>query len=286
MKIKQRLESFLQNRLSEGQSFDEFIIAPMGLEGRSLASDVIVAKPVKNQPEKTRIEIRREGLYDALPEGLFHEIVADETEDIQVNRKIEADARTFFLPYEQEFYRTRLQIEQFERALIDGHTSYFQANKYAKLWDISEVLTDEQQKRLLSILPFVPNIIGDLDLTQNCFELLLNKPVELIQLSPRSITLDGTYEAILGSTFLGKNSILGKTYYDGTPVLELVIKDIVGGELDNYLADGKEGVFINYAADFLLPYDVDFEVRCEVKKEMQDFVLAAKDSRLGYSSRL
>jgi type VI secretion system protein ImpH len=61
------------------------------------------------------VEVNREGLYDMLPEGLFHvtptrssglsdlEMIAD----VQIRRKEEKDARIFFMPFEAELNLAR-----------------------------------------------------------------------------------------------------------------------------------------------------------------------------------
>ena len=289
---KLKIETLLLQLLKEGKSFEDFVIAPMGLHGRGLEEEVIELRPIKSKADKsltgkTKIEIRREGIYDALPQGLFHEIVQDEEAiEAQKNRQVEASARTFFLPYEQEFYRARLRIEEYERSLIDGHATYFQASQYAQLWSIEKDLTEEQTNKLLSILPYVPHIVGNLKLTTFCFEKLLGHPVSLHYQSPTTVDVGTNHSLTLGSTLLSKDSILGNTYYEGTPALELVIQEVNGIELSDYLPTGATGKFIDYITNFLIPLDIDFSVRCEIKTTDSHFVLQREDSRLGYSCRL
>ena len=285
-----KLEALLLKYIKEGKSFDDFVIAPRGLIGRSLEPDVISIQPHKStktklETGKINIAVRRNGLYDALPEGLFHEIVQTEEDQKLIKQKTEA-ARTFFLPYEQEFFKVRFLIEQYERALTDGHDTFFQAKAYSRLWNIAENLTDAQIRKLLRILPFVPNIVGNLALTAHCFELLIDKPVSLLKRLPTINALEDTFQTTLGKHSLGKTTILGSAYYDGTPSLELIIKEIAGPNLIQYLPGGEKRKFLDYVKDFLIPFDVAFMISCQLKRNFMDFELQNENSRLGYSCQL
>ncbi len=292
MHTTQKIEALLLQYLKEGKNIDDFIISPIGIYNRSLNQEVANISPIKNPVEKTytgksKIEVHREGLYDALPEGVFHDIVQSE-EDIEqrISEKREAEARQFFLPFEQEFYRVRLRIEQFERALIDGHKTYFDTQKYSSLWSINPDLSFDEQYKLTQILPLIPHIVGDLELTEECFQLLLGLSVELMQLPPKSSSIKHSLGGILGKTNLGSNSILGTNHYDGNTLLRLTIQDIPSEELANYLQKGKHTTFLQTICSYLIPIDTDLEIQFSIKEKNDKAKLASINNRLGYSYKI
>ena len=102
---------------------DDFVIANKSTFSRSYRRDIISVDNVLYDNMLT-LNLSRNGLYDTLPEGLFHEHQVSKgahsyTARREVVKKEEHDARLFFAPLESEFFYQRLNVECNERALLD-----------------------------------------------------------------------------------------------------------------------------------------------------------------------
>ena len=104
-------------------TIDGFVIANKSTFSRSYRRDIINVDNLLYDDLLT-LNLSRNGLYDTLPEGLFHEQqVSGGAQSYTDRRKVvkeeEQDARLFFAPLESEFFYQRLQVERNERALLD-----------------------------------------------------------------------------------------------------------------------------------------------------------------------
>ena len=164
---------------------DDFIIQPIGAFKRSYSRDVIKTKEkqfAKKQHKHVYIKINRDGLYDHLPEGIFHEHYTGKGErtlkqseaNIKQKKKEEQAARTFFLPFEQEFYRQRLIIELEERAFLKGFLDKNLLKMFLEYWGLSTLKfsndpdkNDLKAAALLNLLPYCSDIAGNLKIIEN-----------------------------------------------------------------------------------------------------------------------
>ena len=73
-----------------------------------------------------KINISRDGIYDSLPEGIFHypkterlnQSVDDMTKEYRSQQKEEENARQFFLPFENEFFLSGIIREKEEKEFL------------------------------------------------------------------------------------------------------------------------------------------------------------------------
>ena len=73
-----RLEVILAELLDYGYAFDDFLVQPVGLFARRYRRDLGTVRDEEFQRAhrpvvRTVLELHREGLYDALPQQVFHQ---------------------------------------------------------------------------------------------------------------------------------------------------------------------------------------------------------------------
>lgn len=124
----------------------DFIIQNNSTFSRPYRRDILEVDGLVNE-NKITINLSRNGIYDTLPEGVFHIPKANENADAYISRRKkfqeeEKDARSFFAPIENEFFYQRLQIEKNERNLLDD---FYALNDsfLEEFWDIEKKIPDD-----------------------------------------------------------------------------------------------------------------------------------------------
>src|SRR5690606_20293892 len=94
---------------------------------RAFARDILHVQLDDSQPYHPFItlQLSRDGLYDRLPEGLFHEFspqqrgaVREMVASYKKQQQEETEARKFFRPLEHEFFLQRVFLERREKHLL------------------------------------------------------------------------------------------------------------------------------------------------------------------------
>jgi len=299
-----RLEVVLADLLAQGYQFDDFIIRPVSLFARRYRRDIgaITEEQLERwRGTKTAIEVHREGLYDALPQQLFHQPgdpsaqqgVRAMIEDTQVQRRREKETRRFFLPFEQEFYRFRVLLEQEERRYMTNLSAHWYNEVLARFWELSGALPHQQVTTLLYLLPLAHRIVGDLARTQQVFESILEVPVRLRTVAPLQFAAEDMQAAgaaagtVLGQGELGRDFVLGGAYQETLPALEISLLSLSTAELEVYLApDTWQARALALLCRYFVAFETDVVLRYEMQPNSQSFVLSdeGETAVLGYTT--
>jgi type VI secretion system protein ImpH len=313
-----RLEFLLADLMVGGMNLEDMTIIPAGIFRRKYRRDIDALETVEaaigKKNEKLQITVNREGLYDALPEGLFHQPStrkpAQDTEDtikeMRVQRRREKKAREFFLPFEQEFFRHRILLEFEERRYFITSDSTAQSDIFSSFWQMPKFLNERQQICLTYFLPLAHRIVGDRHLTKLCFENILGDVVSLRDISPRKHVIppqqpvnqtgkdkDGkdkkAKRTSLGHQSLGQDFCLaGGFYQELIPAIEVSIGPLSMKTTDEYLPQGNKTKILNYMIQNFIPFECDVVINIEIAKDQQTFLLSddGSGSALGYTAFL
>jgi len=271
--------------LEEDFRLDDLILNPVGGFRRAFGRDVSGAEWVEAQQGDRRwlrLDLNRDGLYDRLPEGLFHQPTANDTKiskdewvrEMAVQQEREKAARLFFLPIEQEFFRQRVHIEQAERSYLPGSRSAFDSsdNDLVRFWNLPPSLTPVQVHRLLYLLPLFHRIAGDADYIAACFERVLEERVTL-QLAPPELVSFRTETAPLGQWELGQSSLFDGLLADEAPVVRLTVHLSRADRVETYLPGGTGRRLIDWLGDRLFSLDTTPVVELDTSGLDTHFVL-------------
>ena len=114
MKKDIRLEIILADLIIEGQPLEDVLIESDSLFKRNYHYDIESVNETgaaSGKKKKIHFVVNREGIYDRLPEDLFHQVSEtkissdkeESIEEIKLQRQLEKQCRLFFQPFEQEF---------------------------------------------------------------------------------------------------------------------------------------------------------------------------------------
>ncbi|MCU0451625.1 MAG: type VI secretion system baseplate subunit TssG [Bernardetiaceae bacterium] len=298
-----KAEVVLTDLVEGGFSPDDLVVKPVGTAKRRYSRDIEKVSVIEGNFGRNfqlHVEINREGLYDTLPENLFHlpqqrnpnRSTSQMVEEIRRNRRVEKEIRKFFLPLEQEFFRQRLLVELEERKLLLDDNADAQSELFTKFWNFPKFLDGQQCFNLVFLLPVVHKLVGDWDATAICYAYILNQPVqiEVVPPRPQPVSDEAMPALVLGpdGPQLGINLVVGQVYTDTLPGLRITVGPLDKKSLPDFLPGGRLNKVIEYLNGYLLPCETEVETVIELEPEAQIFSLGLDDAsgRLGYSTGL
>lgn len=260
-----------------GLDREELLFRSQGQHGRSQRKDILAVErkaTLDDTAEQYVVDLRRDGLYDLLPEALFHEAGSSRsTKRNAVEDRNEQQARDFFLPFEQELFRLRMGL----RADGDAQAAHAWNNAgtqaLAALWMLPAGLGDRTRKALLEVLPYARQVQGDLDATAACFAFVLGHPVRIQRLPPAPAPVPAGRQVVLGEAPLGSGAAMGDVFYDGWPSILVKIHDLPVLKVDDPRERQAMLTLAKILADHFLPAHLDVRFELDVRADDQALVL-------------
>ncbi|GAA0723935.1 hypothetical protein GCM10009430_27930 [Aquimarina litoralis] len=259
---------------------------------RSYRRDVIDIKldTYSRDKDKLQLHLSRNGLYDTLPEGFFHEPVKAKsdisfTELHQKQKKQEKDARSFFSPLENEFFTQRVNIEKNERQLINEFAN-LKTDFLLKFWNLDPEIPSDYSIKLLQLLPYVHKISGEIELTALSLEKIIE---EKVTIKRKYHTLeDAEDEDNDSKNQLGVDLVLelNETVIS-YPFWEINIGPVDQKNIDKYIIGGATKKFISIFCDYFIPMEIDTTINVTYSNKEETFVLNETNSpRMGLTTMI
>jgi len=257
----------------------EIIVAELQENSELSENDIIISnKSTFNRPfrrdiisidnisilDKIILNLSRSGLYDYLPEGLFHSGSTKKELESNVSKrkkqkKQEQDARIFFAPIENEFFKQRLLIECNERELLNDFYS-FQDDFLINFWEIDKSIPKNYLVKLIKLLPYSHKIIGDFELTRLSLEKILGEKVHFKKGFSNIMIESENKES--NDFKLGVNLVLNSTYTKVlSPLLEVTIGPISESIINNFVKKDRVMKFINNFYNYFIPLEYDVKTQ-------------------------
>lgn len=287
-----RAEIIAAEMIENNTPADRILIVPLGAMNRPQRKDVDSVMQETSEydnKEYVLINTHKEGLYDKLPEGLFHGAIshvynqADNqvVEAIRLHRKEEKEARRFFLPLDAALNSLRVQIALYENQLDKKFHYNELVNIFAGHWEIFKYLDVRQANVFLQVLPVLHSIRDKWSVIEGIFEQLFETKVSI-----SSRTGAGKKPATGGSGFAGISSALGQSVLgvdmitgnvSGEPgSIEIVITfgPITTGQLQLFTGSGNQQHVVEKFCDYFFPADADIAIDYDLQPEERGFRLS------------
>lgn len=221
--------------------------------------------------------LNRDGIYDVLPEGLFHQTkgsarttrLEDMIEEHKQFKEEEKEARKFFMPLEHEFFMYGVRVEQQERAIQHGFIKGQFPDALYRFWEISRMLPPHAQEVFMRIMPWVKHITGSIHYTKQVLELLVQKRV--IATTSRKERI-GTKSSgfTLGDRTLGETTVSGRTYEDDVLKWTFIITDLSPQECGLFIPGASMRNVIDRFDEVFIPIYVDTQYEYETTVDSKD----------------
>jgi len=263
----------------------DFLIKNKSSFSRGYRRDVIsVGK--RDDVDAIILNLSRNGLYDSLPEGLFHSgNLLDDNKSFadkrKKYRKEENDARAFFNPIENEFFNQRLNIEVNEKELLNNF--YNLGDDFLiDFWKINKEIPKNYILKLIKLLPYCYKISGDLELTRLSLEKILNQKVGFTKKYKNVVIPTQNKIKRLGVTLVTQSE---QTKIN-QPYLEVSIGPIKESDIETYVNNIGLEKFVKSFYDYFIPIELEVVTKFLVNRE-GGFVLNEKaGSLIGVTTRI
>ncbi|RPE05758.1 hypothetical protein EGT74_25685 [Chitinophaga lutea] len=235
------------------------------------------------------IKTSREGLYDMLPEGLFHQPVpyssTRSTEEIidQIKRykEEEKQARRFFLPLEAELNLFRVLIELRENK-IDKKNIYDDLIRiFHPGWEIFSLLDQQQANIFLHMLPFLHEAKSDLTKLEHLLSLLLQMPAR-IAFEPAG-PLKAETAARMGEAALGVDTICGEYFDEGDEAMIIHIGPVSPHMALQLFPGERLEKIVRWLVAYFVPAETTVHLQTDILPEQRALVLD-EAAVLGYTA--
>jgi type VI secretion system protein ImpH len=288
--------------IENGVPADTVIMVPVGGFQRSYRKDVETVSEDYSDNDKKKyyhVKTHREGIYDMLPEGLFHKPISvknttsesEIAEAIERHKTEEADARRFFLPFEAAIYRLRIEMTLYENRLDKKAHHNDLLNIFANHWEVFRYLDVQQSNIFLQVLPLIHELRDQHELIERLLEMIFDISFSIsIQLrSP-----DRPHVAIvsvMGQDRLGVDLTTGnKKYRDGEDEILVRVGPLEDHQMNDFLPGCKSDRILQYLFDYLLPAHMEVVVELVQNPSQRGARLRDKEkvtkSVLGFSTYL
>jgi hypothetical protein len=247
--------------------------------------------------EKLCIHLNRDGVYDSLPELLFHKNLETDNQSAEEMAKDsmrlkteEKESRSFFQPFENEIFLLRVELAMKENQLLKNINTEFLTAIIEDFWRMDTDLPENYIARLKKLLPLVYRITGNYDLTAQCLEFILKESVMISAADLNGIIEDDNFghSGILGECLLGVDTVSGNMVSGFVNRLICSIGPIENAETNEYVKNGKMDRFLNCFYSYFIPFELDIETKYIFETEQSLFELHdtidTRLSFLGYNS--
>lgn len=241
------------------------------------------------------IFLNRDGIYDLLPEAFFHGMHSDARSGEEMARESmkvrteEKEARLFFQPFEHEIFMGGVQLAMMENQLYRNIYSELLTGMIPDFWKIKNDFPVNFVTKLKKILPAAYQVCGDLDLTAQCLEYVLN---EKVNLSSSMKTPDYIEEGTAGSeipvgSILGGDFVLGSYTTGFMGSLTFMIGPVKSRDNITLIKNGSMDRFLDCFYGYFIPVELDAGTKYIFSDEESIFTLNEEDeksSHLAYNS--
>lgn len=239
------------------------------------------------------IESNRSGIYDYLPEQLFHlssfksgKDLKKKIEDIRAEREKEQKTRLFFLPLEQEFFFNKVRVAQIEQqaSALDPDSALFEELRY--FWQIPSFVSNAAFRRLLPILPKISDCRANFQQSEIILSEILNVPVQIeSEYGQNLISVQGSE---IGNMALGSDLLLGGALDSGLPELQINIAFANTFEFEKYFCHPGSDDLAHWLLGWLLPVEYDYKINLLIPANPMLLSLETDSAmpRLGYTTSL
>jgi hypothetical protein len=281
---------------------EQIMIMSLGSRKRAFRKDVdAVTDEISdyNNKEYTLITTHKEGIYDMLPQGLFHTPALPKSattqkeiiEGIKKHKVEERNARRFFLPYEAAINHLRIQMALYETRLDKGAHHTQLVDIFKDHWKIFKYLDTNQSNIFLQVLPLIHDIRDDYAIAATIFELIFSLPVKITSHHPGPVKNANPLFSSLNNTRLGIDLTTGNEVFDnGEDEISVTIGPINNKQLKLFVPGTTNSKILELLCDYMLPVHINITTQFELFGADKTTRLADKEndhnSTLGLSTYL
>lgn len=296
-----KAEVIASELIEQGSDAEHTLIIRHGASHRGTAKDVDNVKVVFMQNDLSdylHINVNRDGIYDSLPEVMFHTNMQSERKrtrnaiirEIQQHRTEEAKARSLFRPLEAAIDHARIYVQTHER-MIDKKNLYRNyVDIFVQYWPIIGLLSLPQAVYFMQAVPIMRDINNDFEKMSQVMTGILGYNVKIRKgpMMPAEYKKENS-STRLGECKLGRSMILDNNFTDGYHNIQIWIGPMQQENLEYFVIGANGEKILNALIDMVIPCDRAVEIKFKVIPEHERYTLTNDKgigSRLGINTVL
>jgi hypothetical protein len=227
------------------------------------------------------IYTNRDGIYDSLPEGLFHQSnnrkqksKEDILHEIKTQKEEELSARKYFRPFEMLLDKTLADILIYEQKYYNTHPGNTFSDIIGKYWSLLELLTFRQKLLFIKLIPALEEVSRSLTTAAMVMKIIMDCPVTIKEGDKSIHKLDAKEIIPLGKWKLGVNSVIGKTRKSDNPDLDITAGPMSLEKMQLFLPGKINDRVLKSLINITIPFDRNTKVKYVVAETENKFRLS------------
>lgn len=250
---------------------DYILINRLGDSQRGVAKDIEdISVTMLGEGTYLSINVNKAGLYDSLPEGIFHTSVYPDKnkeqvlEEIRLHRSEEEYIRKFFQLFETEIDHNLIEIQA--RGLhYEKETAYRNfVDTFATFWPTLKDTPIDSANVFVKMIPQFHRLRMDVEDVAQALSLILEVPIGIQRAELDKRVSSPTQ---LNQVRLEDKAILQGGFHDGNPDYLLTIGDIQAHQVKDFLPGGKKRQILEFLIEILIQADAETKIEIKVVKE-------------------
>lgn len=282
----------LAGELTANRRKDKIYFNRIGSFNRNYNKDVNSVEEIPGSNDLV-IVVNREGLYDYLPEEVFHfdtytaskknqERESNKTRHQKIKLQ-ENEARKFFSPIETEFDALLLDLEIQERKLFDSAVLNPFLIKFYESELKSNLLEQEQKKVLIHLFPYLYQFKNNHHFFKFALERILKVKSD-VWVERNIVQLEYANVRSLGKIVLGLDSVCGQKVYIEQMQLHVVLYLDGYDSIEACLEKGNYSKILHYLKELIMDYNLDLHIFYNFEQVERDWVVSDSKMRLGLNT--
>jgi hypothetical protein len=231
--------------VEQGHAVDQLLIVRKGAGKRGVSKDIAEVQHgrYKNTDTSFVLHTNRKGIYDHLPEGLFHKsshINGERSKqsvlaDMSRHRADEFFIRDFFRLFETEtdIIRILTQAREFQYDKKNNHNQYIHI--YERFWPILKQMELSKAVLFMKMIPLVSKIrLSQFEVAQT-LSMILDVPVEITTITRANKASDPIKLPLLGQARLGHNLITKGDHWKATSTIQVKVGPIATKNIEGFM---------------------------------------------------
>ncbi len=278
-----RAEVLLAQAMEAGLLQHEFTVQTDGFFYRTHTND-LYKKTINDDTSYKNflaLYLSRQGLYDALPEGLFFQSepsgkgiksAIEMGEEYRRNKKKENEVRKFFAPFEHEFFLQTLKNEIVETGLLQGLRSGWLKEYFIDFWKLPQNIPVNAALLLVIFLPHAHRIAGDMEASAAVLQKILNEKVAIDVTYASDTDTDAAFN-ILGSYKLGGSLTCGESFKEQYPLANIHIGPLQKTKAYQYVEGGNYFSLLQTFYNYFIPATMEIKTIILLKTDAEKLIL-------------
>lgn len=236
------------------------------------------------------IKTNREGIYDYLPQGIFHtptlggldKSTEDIVNEIRHQKKQEQDARLFFTPFEAESSYAEMLALLRENCMDNKGGNDDLLEILCELWDVLKALDKGSAKTFIYLLPLLHVARGNKEWFEKCMSAFLGYHVIIKEIAGRVNVGETDVSLFVSNCKLGINTILCGDHYDGYVDWQIEIGPVPEEDMARFIHGSPFSRLLQHVYRYFLPVHIVASQRIISHASETSFTLRSDTDHTNY----